>query len=128
MHMGTPPGHRDDFLVFGRLPQHPLQFRPQHWLARDLFPQHFPRVGHRVIGRAAGQFHGALGEGGARDQSEIRRRVRKPRGVRRRLRLEAIILRLALLKTFLTALVRLAPEGVGQHFERGFGQQLAWCA
>ena len=34
----------------------------------------------------------------------------------------------ALLKTFLTALVRLAPEGVGQHFERGFGQQLAWCA
>ena len=31
----------------------------------------------------------------------------------------------ALLKTSVTALVRLTAEGVSQHFERGFGQQLA---
>jgi hypothetical protein len=32
---------------------------------------------------------------------------------------------LALLKTFLTAWFCLTAEGVGQHFEGGFGQQLA---
>jgi hypothetical protein len=39
---------------------------------------------------------------------------------------------IALLKSFVTALVRLMPEGIDQHFECGFGQQLArfaggWC-
>ena len=41
-----------------------------------------------------------------------------------------IILRFddALLKTSVTALNRLTPEGVSQHFEGGLGQQLAGCA
>jgi hypothetical protein len=34
----------------------------------------------------------------------------------------------ALLKTSLIALVRLTPEGVSQHFEGGFGQQLTRLA
>ena len=35
---------------------------------------------------------------------------------------------LALLNTSVIALVRLTPEGVGEHLERGFGQQLAGFA